>query len=54
MKAKNINVTIANVIAWFEESEQCMLHSHAERIPNSLEQQATQGDIEDAWWQAIR
>ncbi len=34
---KNVNVTIANVISWFEESEQCMLHNHAELIPNSLD-----------------
>ena len=32
-----INVNIQNVINWFRESEQCMLHNHAERIPNSLE-----------------
>lgn len=29
---KNVNVTIANVIAWFEESEQCMLHNHAQKM----------------------
>ncbi len=34
---KNVNVTIPNVISWFEESEQCMLHNHAEVIPNSLD-----------------
>jgi len=34
---KNVNVTISNVISWFEESEQCMLHNHAEVIPNSLD-----------------
>jgi len=34
---KNVNVTISNVISWFEESEQCMLHNHAEIIPNSLD-----------------
>ena len=32
---KNINVNIANVISWFEESEQCMLHNHAELIPTT-------------------
>ncbi|MFZ4104840.1 hypothetical protein [Flavobacterium sp.] len=34
---KNINVNIPNVVAWFEESEQCMLHNHAKLIPNSLD-----------------
>lgn len=51
---KPINVTISNVIAWFKESEQCMLHNHAELIPNSLEEQITEINIEDSWWQAIR
>ena len=32
---KNINVNISNVVAWFEESEQCMLHNHAELIPTT-------------------
>ena len=32
---KNVNVTISNVISWFEESEQCMLHNHAEPIPTT-------------------
>jgi hypothetical protein len=32
---KNINVNIPNVISWFEESEQCMLHNHAEIIPTT-------------------
>ncbi len=31
-----INVNIPNVVAWFTESEQCMLHNHAKEIPNSL------------------
>ena len=30
---KPINVTIANVISWYEESECCIFHNHAERIP---------------------
>lgn len=34
--SNQINVNIPNVIAWFKESEQCMLHNHAEEIPNSL------------------
>lgn len=34
--SNKINVNIPNVIAWFKESEQCMLHNHAEEIPNSL------------------
>ena len=43
---KNVNVTIANVIAWFEESEQCMLHNHAEKmIPT--EKQVEQHDHEE-------
>ena len=29
---KNINVNIPNVISWFEESEQCMLHNHAQKM----------------------
>jgi len=29
----NININIANVIKWFEESENCMLHNHAQEIP---------------------
>ena len=29
----NVNVSIANVISWYEESECCILHNHAERIP---------------------
>lgn len=32
---KNINVTIPSVIAWFMESEECILNNHAQRIPNS-------------------
>ena len=32
---KNINVNIPNVISWFEESEQCMLHNHADPIPTT-------------------
>ena len=32
---KNINVNIPNVISWFEESEQCMLHNHAQLIPTT-------------------
>jgi hypothetical protein len=30
---KPINVTIANVVAWYEESESCIFHNHAQRIP---------------------
>jgi len=30
---KPINVTIANVVSWYEESECCIFHNHAERIP---------------------
>lgn len=30
---KNVNVTISNVIKWFQESEECILHNHAQRIP---------------------
>ena len=37
---KNVNVTIANVIAWFEESEQCMLHNHSQKmIPTTTEEE---------------
>jgi hypothetical protein len=31
--SKPINVTIANVILWYEESECCIFHNHAQRIP---------------------
>lgn len=34
-KIENINVNIPNVISWFEESEQCMLHNHAQIIPTT-------------------
>jgi hypothetical protein len=30
---KPINVTIANVVSWYEESEHCLFHNHAQRIP---------------------
>ena len=30
---QNVNVSIANVISWYLESECCVLHNHAERIP---------------------
>lgn len=30
---KNINVNISNVIMWFQESENCILHNHAKQIP---------------------
>lgn len=30
---KNINVSISNVIMWFQESENCILHNHAQQIP---------------------
>lgn len=30
---KPVNVTIANVISWYQESECCIFHNHAERIP---------------------
>ena len=29
----HVNVSIINVIRWFEESESCLLHNHAQRIP---------------------
>jgi len=29
----SINVNIKNVIRWFEESENCLLHNHAQKIP---------------------
>jgi len=29
----SINVSIANVIKWYEESENCLLHNHTQRIP---------------------
>lgn len=32
-KEQNLNVTIANVISWYQESECCIFHNHAERIP---------------------
>lgn len=32
---KNINVNIPNVVSWFEESEQCVLHNHSEPIPTT-------------------
>jgi len=28
-----VNVSIANVVKWFTESENCLLHSHAQEIP---------------------
>ena len=45
-KMQNVNVTIANVIAWFEESEQCMLHNHAQKMmPTAKEEKSEkQGD----------
>lgn len=30
---QNINVTIANVITWYLESEECIFHNHAKQIP---------------------
>ena len=30
---QNINVTVSNVISWYEESECCIFHNHAQRIP---------------------
>ncbi len=30
---ESINVTIPRVIAWFMESEECIIHNHAQRIP---------------------
>ena len=30
---KPINITIANVVRWYEESECCIFHNHFERIP---------------------
>lgn len=30
---KNVNVTISNVVSWYEESECCIFHNHAQRIP---------------------
>ena len=30
---KNINVNIKNVVAWYEESEECLFHNHAQQIP---------------------
>jgi hypothetical protein len=49
---KNVNVNIPNVISWFEESEQCMLHNHAEVIPNSLDKVQHWKKIADDWRQA--
>jgi hypothetical protein len=31
----NININIANVIKWFQESENCVLHNHAQEIPTT-------------------
>jgi len=28
-----VNVSIANVVKWYEESENCLLHNHAQLIP---------------------
>jgi hypothetical protein len=47
---KNVNVTISNVIAWFEESERCMLHNHAQKmIPTvkPVDQTATEDALTD-------
>ena len=33
-----VNVNIINVIRWFEESESCLLHNHAQRIPETKTQ----------------
>lgn len=33
---QNVNVSIANVISWYEESECCIFHNHAERIPVTI------------------
>lgn len=33
-----VNVTIANVVRWFEESESCLFHNHAQRIPETKTQ----------------
>jgi len=30
---KPVNVTIANVVRWYAESESCIFHNHAARIP---------------------
>lgn len=30
---KPVNVTIANVVRWYTESESCIFHNHAHRIP---------------------
>ena len=34
----HVNVSIINVIRWFEESESCLLHNHAQRIPETKTQ----------------
>ena len=33
---QNLNVSIANVISWYLESECCIIHNHAERIPVTI------------------
>ncbi len=38
---EKINVSIPNVISWYEESECCILHNHAQRIPNSNTEEYT-------------
>lgn len=30
---RNININISNVVKWYAESENCLLHNHAQRIP---------------------
>jgi hypothetical protein len=40
-KKKNINVSIPNVISWYRESESCLLHNHAERIPLTRHEENT-------------
>lgn len=41
LKKEPINVTIASVIAWFTESEACIMHNHAERIPLTVHEENT-------------
>ena len=34
-KKQAMNINIPTVLAWFLESETCILHNHSERIPST-------------------
>ena len=46
LKAENVNVTIRNVLGWFQDGERCVMHKNVVPIPvNQIN--LSEGDLDD-------